>query len=75
MVLDRLELRHVDAVLADERLDLARASPRILIRGKEPVVKRMGFQPLVQRAARLALIGARRVIHELADEPASSTIP
>src|SRR6059058_4359235 len=45
-ILERLELAHIDMVLADERLDLARATLRVLIGGVEPVIERLRFDPL-----------------------------
>ena len=44
---NRLKLAYVDIVLADERLDLPRAAPRILVSRKQPVVERLRFKPLV----------------------------
>src|ERR1700751_1292911 len=35
----------------------------------------MGFQPLIQRPARLALLGARRIVHEFMDELARPAVP
>src|SRR5215470_5528702 len=51
----------------NERRDFVLAQAGILIGGDNPVVDRMGFENLVERASWLAFIGARRVVHELAD--------
>src|SRR5919198_1905141 len=62
-VLDRLKLAHVDVVLADKWLDLPRAPARVPIGGIEPIVKRLRFDPLGDRAARLTLVSGLVIVH------------
>src|SRR5438105_412988 len=55
-IANRLELAHIDIVLFDERLDLARAPSRALKGRIKPIVQRLRLQPLSRGAARLALV-------------------
>src|SRR5262245_762848 len=75
VIIDRLELAHVDAMPTDERLDLTRAAGRALVSGVEPIIKRQRLDPLNQRAAGLALVGGLAVRHPLLEELFALPIP
>src|SRR3981189_1107383 len=45
----RLEVGHVDVILADERLDFGSAPARALIKSVQPVIDRLRFDPLRKR--------------------------
>ena len=55
-IAQRLDLGHVDLILADERLNLARTQARVLIESVEPVIDRLRLDPLRKGALRLALV-------------------
>jgi hypothetical protein len=63
-----LKLAHIDPVLTDKGFDLLRAHPGVLIGADEPVIDRMRFEPVVERAMRLAFVGRLAVVHELLDQ-------
>jgi hypothetical protein len=73
--LDWLEFRHVDLVLADERRDFAGAPARVLVRGEHPVIQRVRFEELIERAPGLAFVRALRIVHEFVDAFLRLTIP
>src|SRR5436189_6169811 len=62
------ELRHIDVMLADERLDLPRTEPRVLICSNEPVHGWRRRDPLHNGSMRFALIGGRTVVHKFVEE-------
>src|SRR3954462_3449374 len=70
----RFELRHIDMMLADERLDFARAEGRVLIGGDKPVPCRRGAKPLRERFVWTALVRRRAVVHELWDHAPCSAL-
>ena len=71
----RLEFAHIDIVLADERRDLFGAAGAILVGGKEPVIERLGLQPLIERATRASFVSRRVILHELLDQLAGFAVP
>src|ERR1700733_4944206 len=62
-------------MLADKRLDFPRTAVRVLIRRQEPVVERLGFEPLIDRTPWLALIRELAVVPPLAEELSGLAIP
>ena len=72
---DRLELSHVDVILADKRLDFARAPARVLINSVEPIIERLGFDPLCNGTLGLAFVVKFMVVHPLFDQLPTLAIP
>ena len=66
---------YVDVIFADERLDLARAPARVLIKSVEPVIERLGFDPLRNGTLRLALVVGLVVLHPLLEQLSAVAIP
>jgi hypothetical protein len=66
---DRLELSHVDVKLADKRLDFARAPARVLINSVEPIIERLGFDPLCNGTLGLAFVVLWSSIHSSTSFP------
>jgi hypothetical protein len=62
-------------IFADERLDLARAPARVLIKSVEPVIERLGFDPLRNGTLRLALVVGLVVVHPLLEQLSALAIP
>ena len=71
----RLEFRHIDPVLCNEGLDLARAPGAVLVGRNEPVIKASRRQPLGEGPPGAAIVGGWLVVHELLQQPTVSAVP
>jgi len=72
---NQLELGHFDMIFANERLNLARAQARVLIKSVKPVIDWLRLDPLCKRTLRLALVVGLVIIHPLLDQHPTLVIP
>jgi hypothetical protein len=72
---DWLELSHVDVIFADKGLDFARAPARVLVKSVEPIIQRLGFDPLGKGTLRIALVVRLMVVHPLLNKLPTLAIP